>query len=213
MRTMLAFALIFASATPALARAVKIVEPFTTGVVGHVRIQSTSVTLNEVTRSKFDKLEAKAAAKRAEAKLPPLDPASTAAERPPRDAYPTLPIARMFPLVVEDEAQNWRLNGERAVKLDVEFDTLKTADAGMAMLLGSTDQLAGTVNVADANTGEKLGAFYVDVLNARGGLLGLALRGAGVREKLAFEFSKRIVQTLSGSKAKPPKAADAGTAK
>lgn len=90
-----------------------------------------------------------------------------------------------MPLVVTEGTRTWGMTGGRAVKLTISIDTLKTADAGMVMLLGSTDQLAGVVAVTDAASGEHLGEFYVDVLNARAGLLGLAMRRSGVREKLA----------------------------
>jgi hypothetical protein len=45
------------------------------------------------------------------------------------------------------------------------------------------------------------------VLNTSAGLLGLAIRGAGVREKLATAFAGQIAVQLSGSKHKPKVAA------
>ena len=67
----------------------------------------------------------------------------------------------------------------------------------MMLLAGSNDQLAGSVELSDAATGEKLGQFYVDVINSHSGLLGMALRGGGVREKLAQEFANHIARQLT----------------
>ncbi len=205
MKFVAAIVLALSICSPAAAKAVKVIQPIVSGVVGANHIVETRVSLNEATKANFDKLEAKAAAKREEAGLKPVEAATTSSERPKPDQYATLPIAQMFPLVVDDQARDWGLSSGRAIRLVVTFDTLKTADAGMAMFLGSSDQLAGLVDIEDAETGEKLGSLYIDVLNTRSGLLGLALRGSGVREKLAFEFSKRLVQQLTGSKNKPRK--------
>ncbi len=205
MKALIAFCAALVIASPALSKTVKILQPLTPGIVGALQIVETRVALNDATKENFEKLEAKAARKRAEAGLSAGAEVTTGA-RPTPEQYATLPVVQMFPLVVEDEARAWGLTNGRQVRLNVTFDTLKTADAGMAMLLGSSDQLAGQVDVEDAGSGEKLGAFYIDIINMRAGLMGLALRGSGVREKLATEFSKRLVQQLSGAKRKPGKA-------
>jgi hypothetical protein len=113
----------------------------------------------------------------------------------------------MFPLVIEDVTREWGLTSGRQVKLKVTVDTLKTEDAGMAILLGSSDQLAGIVEVVDAAEGTSLGSFYIDVINSHGGLGGLALRGSGVRESLSEEFGLETSRVLTGRKSKTPKAA------
>jgi len=184
---------------------VKIIEPIAADIIAKSHIVETRVILNENTKAVFVKLEEKAAAKRAKAGLSPVDPGATPMARPKPDDYATLPISQMFPLVVDDEAQDWGLTSGRAIKLTVEFDTLKTADAGMAMLMGSYDELAGLVDVSDAATGERLGEFYIDVIRFRSGLVGLAMRGSGVRENLALGFSQRIIEQLVGSRKKPEK--------
>ena len=202
MKIFLALLLLVAAAPVNAGRAVKIIEPLATGVVGNCQVVDVKVTLNDATRANFAKLEAKAAKKRADAGLSPVGPATTLTERPTEKQYATLPIEQMMPLIVQDAMAEWRLSKGRPVKLTIELDTLKTADGGMMMLIGSTDQLAGTVTVTDAQNGQSQGQFYVDVLNGRGGLAGIAMRGSGVREKLAAEFSKRIAQQLTGSKSK-----------
>lgn len=200
MRAKMIMAIAFLAATPVQAgRALRTVQPLPHDLLSANHIVAVSVEVGEVARPAVTALDAKAAGKRTEAKLPPLDDASG---RPTPTTYATLPLARMFPLVVDDKTRDWGLTGGRSVKLKISVDTLKTADAGMAILIGSADELAGIVTVSDADSGEKLGEFYVDVLNFRSGLLGLAMRGAGVREKLADEFAKHICEELSGRKSK-----------
>ncbi|MBX2835034.1 MAG: hypothetical protein KTR28_08700, partial [Micavibrio sp.] len=43
---------------------------------------------------------------------------------------------------------------------------------------------------------ELVSEFYVDVLKGTGGLLGLAVRGGGVREKLSAQFAEYIGDNL-----------------
>ena len=202
MRFAVIAAITLSVSSPAFGKAVKPVQPLSAEYIGKTMIVETKVTLSDVTRANFDKLEAKAAGKRAEAGLPVVAKDFAPGERPKPDDYSTLPIAQMFPLMLEDVAKERGMTSGKAVRIAVEFDSLKTANAGAAMLFGSNDQLAGLVTVTDAESGKKIGEYYVDVLNQRSGLLGLALRGSGVREKLAAEFSRRLVQTLSGSKKK-----------
>lgn len=193
---------IFASPVMA-AKAVKVIEPLSTSLVGKSKASSVTVSLNEATRENFAKLEQKAAEKRKMAGLAVFEKSMANASRPSPEQYSTLPIEAMMPLVIEDTLNEWGLRSGRGVAISVVLDTLKTADGGMMLLIGSTDQLAGTVKISDPENNEALGEFYVDVLNARGGWLGAAMRGSGVREKLAAEFAKRIAQQLSGTKSKP----------
>lgn len=185
------------------AKKTKVVEPLPKELIGHATVAATTVVIGETAQQNFEKLEAKAANKNSA-----MPVASGAPEaRVATDRYATLPFAKMLPLVVEDVTREWGLTSGRPIKLVVTIDSIKTANAGMAMLLGSNDELAGTVVVADAVSGDKLGEIYVDVLNTSAGLLGLAIRGAGVREKLATAFAGQIAVQLSGSKHKPKVAA------
>ncbi|WP_404713397.1 hypothetical protein [Sphingomonas sp. MMS24-J13] len=203
MKRVALFALMILAAATANARAVKVIQPLPETVAGADHVTKVEVTVSDSARKNFDALEQKAAEKRTAAKLPPADKPDL--PRPKADEYATLPFARMLPLVIEDATTDWGLKDGRALKLTVQVDTLRTLDAGMALLLGSTDQLAGLISVEDAASGEKLGEFYVDVLNARAGLLGMAMRGSGVREKLAEEFAKHVCEVLSGRKSKTAK--------
>lgn len=80
--------------------------------------------------------------------------------------------------------------------VEIEIDNLKFANAAAAILIGDTDQLAGTVRVYDTETKALLTEFYVDVLKGRAGLLGLAIRGSGVREQLSLEYADIIGDQL-----------------
>jgi len=193
----LAAALLVAACAP---KAVEVVQPIPAAVRGHAQVAAVSVNLSPLARDLMQKFDQKAAEKRADAKLAPVDPNAPLAGKPPRDEYATLPFAQMFPLMVQDVARERGLTDGRPVRIDVEIDTLKTANAGMALLAASSDQLAGQVTVRDAQSGDKIGQFYVDVINSHSGLLGLALRGGGVREKLADEFAKHIADQLKGKK-------------
>ncbi|MEM9470192.1 MAG: hypothetical protein AAF988_08515 [Pseudomonadota bacterium] len=82
----------------------------------------------------------------------------------------------------------------------IEVDNLKFVDPMAAILISDTDQLSGSVKVVDPKTKELLSEFYVDVLKGTGGLLGLAVRGGGVREKLSAQFAEYIGDNLGFEK-------------
>lgn len=205
MKLRIALALLIAAAAPAAAKERKIIEPLPAEIVAANHVVDVEVVVADGMVPKMAPFEAKAAEKRAAAGLPPIDaatPVAAGAPRPGRDEYSTLPFARMFPLVMQDVTRDWGLVGGRPVKLKVTVDNLKTANAAMAILTSSNDQLAGMVEVLDAATGAPLGAFYIDVLNGSYGLTGMALRGGGVREKLAEEFALQTSRVLTGRKKK-----------
>ncbi len=191
-------ALLLVACTP---NPVRIVQPLPPSLQGAGHVADVEVAVNPLAARMMTEFEDKARDERREAGLAPV-PADGLAERPPTEQYRTLPFAQMFELVVEDVTRAAGLNGGRAVRLAVEIDTLKTANAGMAILAGSSDQLAGTVTVLDAQSGERLGEFYVDVINHHSGLLGLAIRGGGIRERLAEEFAGHIARQLGPRRAR-----------
>jgi hypothetical protein len=207
----LAASLLILNATAALAGSRKVVEPMDPAVVANLHVVATEVTVSDTAKENWAKFEAKAAEKRAAAGLPPWEFASpdtpeVKGERPAKAAYATLPFRQMFALTMEDVTKDWGLTAGTPVKLTVSFDTVKTANAGMAMLAGSADQLAGLVEVSDAASGKALGSFYIDVINSHSGLMGLAMRGSGIREELAGEFALESSRVLTGRKSKKPKA-------
>jgi type IV pilus biogenesis protein CpaD/CtpE len=107
-----------------------------------------------------------------------------------------LPFARLFDEAVKEAAQAGGLTGSRALTVTVEMDELRIPDAARA-LIGKSDRLAGQVRVSDARTGDRLALFYVTVDKQHSGLIGLAIRGGGVREKLVREFARRIAEQLA----------------
>ncbi len=192
-------AFIILSASACGPKPVKIVHPVAESIRNASMISDVEVTLSPLAQELMDKFEAKAAEKRAEAGLPAADPSAELSSAP-HDQYDTLPFAQMFELVVKDVARERGLTTGRPLRVNVEIDTLKTANAGMAILAGSSDQLAGQVTILDAQSGDRLGEFYVDVINSHSGLLGLAMRGGGIREQLANEFAGHIAKQLTGKR-------------
>jgi hypothetical protein len=174
---------------------VRVIQPVSAEVRGASHIAEVDVTISPLASEQMQRFEDKARENRERAGLAPV-PAEGLATRPPQDQYATLPFAQMIELVIQDVTRAHGLDSGRPLRLQVEIDTLKTANAGMAILAASSDQLAGTVRVVDAQTGASLGEFYVDVINAHSGLLGLAMRGGGIREELAEEFSLHIARQL-----------------
>jgi len=187
-----ATALLLAACMP---NPVRVIEPVSAEIRGASHVADVAVAVSPLAADTMERFEAKARENRAEAGLPPVPPGGLAA-RPSRDEYATLPFAQMMELVVEDVTREQGLQSGRPLRLEIEIDTLKTANAAMAILAASNDQLAGTVRVLDAASGERLGEFYVDVINSHSGLLGLAMRGGGIREELAQEFSLHIARQL-----------------
>ena len=170
---------------------VRIIEPVSTQVRGASHVADVRVTVGELARAQVARFDERASEARTRA-----EPAIRRAERPSQDEYATLPFARMLALVVADAARAQGLNSGRPLRLDIYVNAVRTADPAMAIVVASRDQLAGTVRVADAQSGEPLGAFHVDVINVHSGLVGLALRGGGIRERLAEEFAVHVARQL-----------------
>lgn len=113
------------------------------------------------------------------------------------DGAAALPFDRLLDTAVRDAAARAGLTGARPLKLVLEIDDLAVQGTGSA-LIGAQDRLAGTVFVRDLNSGAALGQLYIDIRAGQAGLVGLALRGSGVRERLAAAFAARIAGALSG---------------
>jgi len=188
-----------AIATPVAAKQAKIVDPLPSSIIGNVHIAAVDIVAEGKAKDALAHFDAKAAQKHVtDAGVSTV----TTDARPDKSTYDALPFAQMLPLVMEDVTREWGLTSGRPIKLTVTLDTLKTANAAAAWLISSNDALAALVEVADYETGEKLGSFYVDVVNAHAGLLGLAIRGSGIREKLAEEFALESSRILTGHKSK-----------
>lgn len=176
-----------------------VIEQLPPEIVDRNYVGDVEVIVADTASKKMADLEIKAGEKRKEAGLAAFDPASAA---PSRDQYATLPFAAMMPNVMRDVTRKWGLTPERggkAVNLRITIENIKTANAGMALLLSSADELSGEVVVLDPASQQQIGSFYVQVLNNHGGLAGLAMRGGGVREKLVEEFALESSRILTGS--------------
>lgn len=112
------------------------------------------------------------------------------------DGFAAAPLSELLPGMIFEATRKLGLASGRELKLLIEIDELKTANAGAAMF-GKEDRLAGTVFVRNAATDEALGQLYVDVNARTSGLIGLATRG-GVRERIAEAFATRVARALSG---------------
>lgn len=195
------------SASALDAKSRKVVEPLEPSIVAAHHVADVEVVIAPTAAETFAKIEAKAAEKRREAGLAPVESLAPDAPRPAPEQYATLPFSVMFPLVMQDVTREWGLKEGPPVKLKVTIDSVKTANAAVAWLGASSDQMAGMVEVLEPASGRPLGSFYIDVINSHGGLLGMAIRGAGIREKLAEEFALESSRVLTGRKSKTPKAA------
>lgn len=184
---------------PAAAKQRTVVEQLPTEIVDHNYVNGVKVIVADTAAQKMAQLEAKATEKRAEAGLAAYAEGEGTI---PADQYSSVPFAAMMPAVMRDVTRKWGLTQERggkAVDLVVTIENIKTANAGMALLIGSSDELSGEVAIIDPATQAQLGSFYVQVVNSHGGLAGLAMRGGGIREKLVEEFALESSRILTGS--------------
>lgn len=184
---------------PAAAKQRTVIEQLSPEFVDKNYVDQIEVIVADTATKKMTELETKATEKRAAAGLAPYT-ADTPA--PAQNQYATLPFATMMPFVMRDVTRKWGLTQERGgkpVNLRITVENIKTANAGMALLIGSSDELSGEVVVLDPATQQQIGNFYVQVVNSHGGLAGLAMRGDGIREKLVEEFALESSRILTGS--------------
>lgn len=188
-----------AAITPAIAKQRTVIEQLPAEFVDRNYVDQVEVIIAGRAAEKMAALETKAGEKRAQAGLAPFAPDAAA---PPKEHYSTVPFVAMMPLVMRDVTRTWGLTQERGgkpVNLRITVESIKTADAAMAMLLGSSDELSGEVVVLDPSTQQPIGNFYVQVVNSHSGWGGLLMRGAGIREKLVEEFALESSRVLTGS--------------
>lgn len=182
------------------ARQVQAVQPLTLSKGQPVRIIGMDLEFAPEMLSELSESDAKAAGKRAAAGLPPLDANSYPSGAQDGAAYATMPFKQMFPLVMRDVSREWGLDKGAPIRLHIRLDKVQTANAALAIAVGSSDILQGGVNVIDATSGASIGFFRVEVRNSHGGLGGLLIRGGGIREKLAEEFGLEMARYIAGGK-------------
>lgn len=188
-----------ASSVPAIAKQRTVIEQLPADIVDKNYVDQVEVLVADTATKKMAELEIKAGEKRSEAGLAPF---ATSSDVLPADQYAGAPFTAMMPYVMRDVTRKWGLTQDRGgkpVNLRVTVENIKTANAGMAILIGSSDELSGEVAVIDPATQQQIGSFYVQVINSHGGLAGLAMRGGGIREKLVEEFALESARILTGS--------------
>jgi len=160
----------------------KAIKPLSEADKGVRNIQSVSVSYNDLNKealvSADQKLYTKAQEKGANGEI----------------KYKSLKSALQS--IAQERLEERDNSGSLYANVSIEIDNLKLANAAAAILVGDSDQLAGTVKVYDPKTKELLTEFYVDIIEGAGGLLGLAIRGAGVRERLSLQFADHIGNEL-----------------
>jgi hypothetical protein len=184
-----------------LAKQRTVIEQLPTELVDNAHVATVEVIVAETAKEKLAQLEAKAAEKRVSAGLAPFDIATSPIPTS-KDEFPTVPFEVMFPLVLKTVTQEWGLTEGKGtpVKLRVNIEMIKTANAAMAILLfPSSDELAGIVEVLSVDGTKTLGSFYVHVVNMHSGWGGMLIRGGGIREKLVEEFGLESSRILTGS--------------
>ena len=134
----------------------------------------------------------------AAAKVAQLDEKARSKRAAGQTDHASLPFAEMLPLVIEEVTRAWGLTGRRALKLRVEIDSIGTASTGATLLGQGQDRMSGLVFIHDAVSGEPLGQLRIDVVNSHSGVVGLLIRGGGIREELAKEFAIHIARALTG---------------
>ena len=182
------------------ARQVQAVQPLTLAKGQPVKIIGMDLEFAPEMLAELSESDAKAAGKRASAGLAPLDPNSYPVGPQDGAAYATMPFKQMFPLVMRDVSREWGLDRGVPIRLHIRLDKLQTANAALAVMVGSSDILQGGVNVMDATSGASIGFFRVEVRNSHGGWGGLLIRGGGIREKLAEEFGLELARYIAGGK-------------
>lgn len=178
----------------------RIIEPLEPAIIDNATIVAVTVTPSATAAAAIVKLDKAAARKAASRKAgkPAEQPAATDTAELAR-----LPFADMFPLVMKDIAREFHLEGDRRIKLAVSIDTIKQPNGFLALVASSDEEIAGVVEVSDADDGRPLGVFHIDVINTYGMGFGLdALSRGAPREFLAREFSREAVRVLAGRKAR-----------
>ncbi|UTW55961.1 hypothetical protein [Kordiimonas sp. SCSIO 12610] len=164
---------------------VKVVQKLPDANVGALDVANVQVSYSDLTAEKIRENDAKRAERAAKANEEKISHKS---------------LSDLIVQLLNEEIAERQSSKTVPVDVKVNIDTLKFANAGLTILLGDSDQLAGSVEVIDRKTGDTISEFYVDIIKGSGGLLGLAIRGGGVREGMASDFVKETVKQLYGKK-------------
>lgn len=163
---------------------VKVVDPLTPQEApNQVRLSAVSVTYSELAAEKISEDDRERAEGAAEGEETELN---------------KLPLTEVLSKAVRDEIAERGITGDTPVNIAISVDTMKYQNGMATILFGSSDQLSGSVKVSNAETNEVIADFYVDLIKGNGGLLGLAIRGWGIRERFAETFAEHVADQLYG---------------
>lgn len=176
----------------ACATPVEVLEPIPINVKREINVTSISVSYGEVGLESLTRLDQKIEEERLGDNVEIIRTSNGSAHL---DHYEYLPLSEMLQSTVETLLKQSGIMGSIDVSLAISIDNLRFANAGLVWLAGDSDQLAGLVSVHDENQ-SVLGRFYVDIIESHAGLLGLAIRGGGVREGLAQRFGEELIKEL-----------------
>lgn len=160
----------------------KVITPLDEMNRGVMNIQSVNVKYSDITLDKLISSDEKAK--------------TTGLEVGKSEEAQYQPLKVTLKDIAKERLESRDSNGDLLANIDIEVDSMKLANPLATVLVGDTDQLSGTVRAYDPKTNEVFTEFYVDVLEGSGGLLGLAIRGGGVRERLSLQFADHIGNEL-----------------
>ncbi|MBL4906474.1 MAG: hypothetical protein JKX94_03405 [Sneathiella sp.] len=163
-----------------------VVKPLSEAEQGIRNINKVTVSYSELSKSELKAADQMREQEKADVSSP--------------DARKFKPLKEALSEIVKEHLEQRDTDGKLYADVEIEIDNLKLANAALIWLVGDNDQLTGTVRVHDSDTKVLLTEVYVDILEGNGGLLGLAIRGSGVRERLSLEFAERIGDQLGFAK-------------
>lgn len=209
------------SATPALARDERtVIQALPPEYVANVNVVGVDIVLQDSALEGIDEIDG-----RAEDRLNQQQQLTNPPPLQSRNGYATLPTLLMVSELMTDRLRAWNFTSGRDVRLRVTMDTVKLANKANIVFgkpspiplldlffedsgdspFGSEDEIAGVVDVIDVASKQRVGAYYIDVVNEFGGGLALAFRGSNAREKIAEEFALETARCLASGNCKKGK--------
>ena len=206
--------------TPALAKERTVIQRLPPEYVANMNVVSIDIMLQDSAIGGTARLD-----DRAEDRFDKQQQTTTPPPLQSRKSYATLPTLLMVSELMTDRLRGWNFTSGRDVRLRVTMDTVKLANKSNIVFgkpspvplldlfladsddssYGSEDEIAGVVDVIDVASKQRVGTYYIDVVNDFGGSLDLALRGKNAREKLAEEFALETARCLATGNCKKGK--------
>lgn len=165
---------------------VQVVQPLPDELLGQLDVQNVTVSYSQLAQDRIQKIDLERKVEGEKSSEPEL--------------VSYKPLSTVLADITKNRLEQRDEDSQRFVDIKIEIDNLKLVNPVAAVLIGDVDQLSGSVKAVDSATGETVTECYVDVINGSGGLLGLAIRGAGAREKISAQFSDFIGDHLGYKK-------------